>query len=128
MNAARHHGPTLYIEETFYPFLWRLTDVFGEECECRWHFRRSRPLLHPFLDPGQDTRVCVIEVRQKRRADRLRYPVNHDLCQQFVLSEARLDVATTIAPCTEFLYCPRCQSGRGIIQSRSQALQFGGLN
>src|SRR5437667_5473295 len=80
MPTAWHLCPALYIEGTLGPFTRRPADVLGEQCKGCRYFGGPCPSFDSFFDPGQSARVCVIEVRQKRRTDRLRCPVNHDLC------------------------------------------------
>src|SRR5271154_2677015 len=110
MPAACHLCPTLHIEESLSPFAWGLTDILREECESGRHAGGASPLLHPLLDPIQSVCIRVIVVRQERGSNRFRYPINHDVSQEFVPGEPRFNITVAIAPAAEFFNNPPGQS------------------
>src|SRR6185312_5670844 len=122
--AAWHLGPPLHVEEPLRPFAWWLTDVFRKERKRGRNLRRAGPFFDALCDPRYGAGIRVIVVGQKRRANRFRRPIDHDVRQDFVFAKPRFNPATAIAPGFEFLHYPCSQPNGRIVQSRSKTLRL----
>ena len=119
MAPAWHYGPPLNIEEAFSPFPRRRRKIFRKERKSRRDLGRPCPGLYHFGYPAKSSGICQIPIRIERAIDGLGDPVDHDVCQNLVFSEAAFHVTVTIAPGSELFDDPGCESGWRIIQTES---------
>src|ERR1035441_5004224 len=128
MATSRHFCPALNVEKSLRPFPRCRNNIFWEHGERGWHSRRASPLLDLLRDPCHRAGIGEVIIGQKRRIDRPRHPIDHDICEQFVLGESLFHVTATIAPLAEFLDHPCREPGRRIVQPVSQTLGTCALN
>src|SRR5947209_7483313 len=114
VSTSLHLGPTLNIVALSSYLLWWHRNILRKHGHTGRYFNTSRKWFTL-------TRSLVVETR--RRVDRLRDPINHDVCEQFILGKNALDITMTIAPGTKHLNHPTRQTYRRIIQAIRKRLR-----
>ena len=121
MPAGRHGGPALQIEHAFGPFPGGAIDLPGKGNSGCGHA--------DMLTGSQSIWVVThLVVQPERAVDRLRYPIQHDICQQFVLADSTFNIPLTIGPGVKFFRYPCGQTDRRVVQRKRQRLGFGALD
>src|SRR6202158_326547 len=115
MSALGHCGPAFDVVHALGPVARRENQLAGEQRDCRGRLDSSTGLEAPRM-------MTRFVVEAGRGIYRLRHPVDRDVGEHLIFSEALLDVTVAIAPGAELLDDPRRQSRRRIVQAVSEGL------
>src|SRR4051794_31798157 len=99
MPTCGHGRPALEIAHTRRPRAWRTDDLAWE----RGHGCRDGNALTSLQAPRL---MAHLIVGPKRAIDRLRHPVQHNVREQGIFTDATLEVTVRVRPTVEFFRDP----------------------
>src|ERR1700716_66878 len=108
MTASWHFRPALHAEAALSPFARREIGFFGEDGNPCWDFNTLPRLKHRL-------QADVFVVGANRGIDRFGHPVNHDVGEQFILTETLLALPTAVTERTKLLHDPASQSDGRVV-------------
>src|SRR4051812_8468104 len=107
MTTRGHGRPALHIAHACHPLAWRADDLTWKHGYGCWHG-------NALTSPQAPRLMAHLIVEPERAIDRLCHPVQHDVCEQGIFTDATLDVTVRVRPTVEFFRNPGCQPCRGV--------------